>query len=88
MKLLLVEDNRLLSKNVTKGLTKKGYAVDCAYDEQLIEHVWDSEADLFSNSFKFLIHSLKKKLEAAGAGGYVVNVHGQGYRIGDEKGAV
>lgn len=225
MKLLLVEDNRLLSKNVAKGLTKKGYAVDCAYDgeealalydlneydlmildlnlpkvdgmdvlrtirqkdpelkiiilsarttvddkiegldsgsndyltkpfdfgelearirsllrrrfsqaevtlmcgnirlnmasktvtvddkplaltkkeysileylmshqgtvispEQLIEHVWDSEADLFSNSFKFHIHSLKKKLEEAGAGGYVVNVRGQGYRIGDKKG--
>lgn len=224
MKLLLVEDNRLLSKNVAKGLTKKGYAVDCAYDgeealalydlneydlmildlnlpkvdgmdvlrtirqkdselkiiilsarttvddkiegldsgsndyltkpfdfgelearirsllrrrfsqaevalmcgnirlnmasktvtvedkplaltkkeysileylmshkgtvispEQLIEHVWDSEADLFSNSFKFHIHSLKKKLEEAGAGGYVVNVRGQGYRISDAK---
>ena len=32
MKLLLVEDEALLSKNVSKGLRLLGYAVDCAYD--------------------------------------------------------
>jgi DNA-binding response OmpR family regulator len=30
--------------------------------EELIEHVWDSEADLFSNSCKVHINTLKKKL--------------------------
>jgi DNA-binding response OmpR family regulator len=30
--------------------------------EELIEHVWDSEVDLFSNSFKVHINSLEKKL--------------------------
>ena len=49
--------------------------------EELIEHAWDSEADLFSNSFRFHIHSLRKKLEAAGAGDYIVTQRGQGYRI-------
>ena len=32
MKLLLVEDEALLSKNIAKGLRLLGYAVDCAYD--------------------------------------------------------
>ena len=32
MKLLLVEDEVMLSKFLAKGLRKLGYAVDCAYD--------------------------------------------------------
>lgn len=53
--------------------------------EELIEHAWDSDTDLFSNSFRFHIHSLRKKLEAAGAQGYIVTSRGQGYRIQDPK---
>lgn len=52
--------------------------------EELIEHVWESDADLFSNSFKVHMHSLKKKLEAAGGGGqYIMNQRRQGYRIAE-----
>lgn len=49
--------------------------------EELIEHAWDSEADPFFNSFRFHIHSLRKKLDESGAGGYIVTQRGQGYRI-------
>ncbi len=49
--------------------------------EELIEHVWDKEADPFSNAFRFHIHSLRKKLEEAGAADYIVTQRGQGYRI-------
>lgn len=49
--------------------------------EELIEHAWDSETDLFSNSFRFHIHSLRKKLDAAGAEGYIVSQRGLGYRL-------
>ena len=49
--------------------------------EELIEHAWDSETDLFSNSFRFHIHSLRKKLESSGAAEYIVTQRGQGYRI-------
>lgn len=51
-------------------VTKKEYAIleylmlqqnKVISSEELIEHVWDSEADLFSNSLKFHIHSLRKK---------------------------
>ena len=71
-------------------LTKKEYSIH-AYlmDHQdrlvtpteLIEHVWDSETDLFSNSFRFHIHSLRKKLAAAGAEEYIATLRGHGYRM-------
>ena len=49
--------------------------------EELIEHAWDSGTDLFSNSFRFHIHSLRKKLDAAGAGEYIIIKRGQGYLL-------
>ena len=50
--------------------------------EELIEHIWESDADLFSNSFKVHLHTLKKKLDGAGgAGQYIVTRRGQGYLI-------
>ena len=56
--------------------------------EELIEHAWDSEADPFSNAFRFHIHSLRKKLDQAGAKDYIVTQRGQGYRIRDPKEAL
>lgn len=57
--------------------------------EEIIEHVWDSEADPFSNAFKFQLHSLRKKLEEAGMGLLIETLRGQGYRLvpgaGEEK---
>lgn len=49
--------------------------------EEIIDHVWDSDADLFSNSFKFHISSLRKKLNTEGA---IVNIRGKGYKFGGE----
>lgn len=57
-------------------LTHTGKTVSA---EELIEHAWDSESDLFSNSFRFHIHSLRKKLEAAGAKDCIETQRGQGY---------
>lgn len=82
----------VLNKSVTVmgndiGLTKKEYSIleYLAYNkekvvstEELIEHVWDSEVDLFSNSFKFHMHSLKKKL-GADCDTAIKNIRGQGY---------
>ena len=59
-------------------LSHTGEAVSA---EELIEHAWDSESDLFSNSFRFHIHSLRKKLNTAGAGDYIVTMRGHGYRL-------
>lgn len=52
--------------------------------EQLIEHVWDSEADLFSNSFKFHMSSLRKKLAEHLTDSVIQNIRGQGYMIEDK----
>lgn len=75
------------------GLTKKEYSIlqylilnknKVISTEQLIEHVWDSETDLFSNSFKFHMSSLKKKLADKRSEGVIRNIRGQGYIIEDK----
>lgn len=69
------------------ALTKKEYSIleyllrhkgEVVSAERLIEHVWDSEADLFSNSLKYHISMLKKKLGVD----CIKNIRGQGYIIG------
>lgn len=72
------------------ALTKKEYSVleylfrhkDAVVSaEQIIEHVWDSDADLFSNSLKYHIHMLKKKLGAD----CIKNIRSQGYILSEDK---
>ena len=73
-------------------LTKKEYAIleylfihknEVISSERLIEHVWDSDVDLFSNSLKYHIHAIKKKLP----GEYIKNIRGQGYVLTEERDA-
>lgn len=86
----------VLAKSVTLGqaplsLTNKEYGIleylmlnqgRVVSQSELIEHVWDSEADPFSNALKSHLHALKKKL---GDMDLICNVRGQGYIIrGDE----
>jgi len=49
--------------------------------EELTEHVWDNEFDPFSNTFRYHIHSLKKKLSAASGLDFIKTIRGQGYII-------
>lgn len=82
--------------NTPVDLTKKEYAMleyllhhkeKVVSIEEMIEHIWDSEADLFSNSYKFHIHSLRKKLSAVlGENDLIRNIRGQGYIISDQAG--
>lgn len=75
--------------NITIDLTKKEYSIleylilnkdKVISSEQLIEHIWDSDVDLFSNSLKFHIHSLKKKLFSVIKNPELIkNIRGQGY---------
>lgn len=53
--------------------------------EELVEHIWDREADPFSNSLRYHIHSLRKKLEEASRKEYIVTKRGQGYYIAEPK---
>lgn len=86
----------VLSKSVTLhqeplSLTHKEYAIleylmlnqdRVVSQSEIIEHVWDSEADPFSNALKFHLHALKKKL---GDADLISNVRGQGYIIKGDK---
>ncbi|HWQ42287.1 MAG TPA: response regulator transcription factor [Desulfosporosinus sp.] len=67
-------------------LTKKEYGIieyllmnkgTLVSGEDLIEHVWDSEADSFTNAFKVHINSLRKKLPQS----TIKNIRGQGYYV-------
>ncbi len=54
--------------------------------ETLIEHVWDSDVDLFSNSLKYHVHSIKKKIkEVCGSYECIKNIRGQGYILTEDK---
>lgn len=50
--------------------------------EELIEHVWDSSVDAFSNSIRVHISSLRKKLKSALGYDPIHNKIGEGYQIG------
>lgn len=75
-------------------LTKKEYALleylfmnkdRIVSAEELIEHIWDSQADLFSNSFKVHINSLKKRLaKYIGDKELIKNTRGLGYYVTKE----
>ncbi len=49
--------------------------------ERLLEHVWDEQADPFSNTVRVTISNLRRKLAAAGGGQPIVTVTGVGYRL-------
>lgn len=49
--------------------------------EEIIEHVWDSNADGFSNTVRVHMSSLRKKLKQACGKNLIENVIGKGYRI-------
>lgn len=71
-------------------LTKKEYGIleylvlhknSVISAECLLEHVWDSNVDMFSNTFKFHMSSLKKKISEKTTSELIRNVRGQGYII-------
>lgn len=71
-------------------LTRKEYAIlhylmahkNCLVsNEELFEHVWNNDADEFSNALKFHVHSLKKKLGNYSDLEYIENKRGLGYRV-------
>lgn len=52
--------------------------------EELIQHVWDSSVDSFSNSIRVHISALRKKLRATLGYDPITNRIGQGYVIGGQ----
>ena len=50
--------------------------------EELLEHVWGEDTNLFTQSIKVHINNLRKKLDAAGGEGLISTIKGKGYLIG------
>ncbi len=51
-------------------------------NQELLEHVWDMEANEFSNAIRVHVTSLRRKLgDEAGRPQYIETVHGKGYRM-------
>lgn len=81
----------VLYKTVKLTLTKKEYTIleylmlqkgRVVSAEQILNHVWDSEADVFPDTLKYHIHSLKKKLAEVNCNQELIqNVRGLGYKI-------
>lgn len=86
------------SKKVTFGdaeisLTRKEYGIleylmlhknQVISAEEVAEHVWNNEFDPFSNTFRYHIHSLKKKLNTVSGLDSIRTIHGQGYMMEDK----
>lgn len=51
--------------------------------ERLLEHVWDEQADPFTNTVRVTISNLRRKLEGAGPTQPIATVNGVGYRLAD-----
>jgi DNA-binding response OmpR family regulator len=49
--------------------------------EDLLEHVWDENADPFTNTVRVTVMTLRRKLAEAGEGQPVETVVGRGYRL-------
>jgi DNA-binding response OmpR family regulator len=71
-------------------LSKKEYALleylahhpdQISSKEQLIEHIWDFDADILPNTVEVFIRSLRKKLDGAAQESFIETVRGFGYRL-------
>ncbi len=49
--------------------------------EELLEHVWNEDANLFTQTVKVHIKNIRKKLSAAGAYDLITTVKGRGYML-------
>jgi DNA-binding response OmpR family regulator len=50
--------------------------------EELLEHVWNEDANLLTQALKVHINNLRKKLIVAGGEGLILTVKGRGYMVG------
>lgn len=53
--------------------------------EEIIEHIWDSDVDLFYVSVKVHISNIRKKLKSASGREMIETVRGSGYILRDEE---
>ncbi|GAA4860394.1 response regulator transcription factor [Paenibacillus vulneris] len=90
--LILNMSNQIVSYNETKiHLTKKEYSIleymmlhqgEVITVSQFINHIWESNAEIFPDTIKYHIHSLKKKLADVNCNPDIIqNIRGVGYKL-------
>jgi DNA-binding response OmpR family regulator len=66
-------------------LSRPGHLVS---SEELLEHVWDENADPFTQTVRVTVGTLRRKLSVDGEPQLLETVIGRGYRLRDEESAV
>ena len=59
-------------------MSRPGHLVSA---EELLEHVWDENADPFTQTVRVTVGTLRRKLSSAGEGPLIETVIGRGYRL-------
>ena len=59
-------------------MTRPGHVVPA---EELLEHVWDENADPFTETVRVTVGTLRRKLGASDGGPLIETVVGRGYRL-------
>lgn len=54
---------------------------DVLSQEELLDHVWDENADPFTNTVRVTVGTLRRKLDAVDGGAVIETVVGSGYRL-------
>lgn len=89
-----INAKKVICGNDALNLTRKEYNIfeyliinrnKIVSAEQLVEHIWDSEFDPFSNTLRYHIHTLKKKLSDFSNVEVIKTIRGQGYRIEEKQ---
>lgn len=84
---------KAFAKHVEINLTKKEFAIleylmrhagNVVSSEELLAHAWDSNVDLFSNSVRVHIFSVRKKLREALGYDPILNKVGEGYYLKED----
>ncbi|WFR58402.1 response regulator transcription factor [Anaerocolumna sp. AGMB13025] len=84
---------KVICDGETLNLTRKEYCIleylvlnknKVISAEEFVEHIWDSDFDPFSNTIRYHIHSLKKKLSDYGRQEIIKTIRGQGYMIEED----
>jgi DNA-binding response OmpR family regulator len=60
------------------------HAGEVLSQEDLLEHVWDENADPFTNTVRVTVMTLRRKLGEAGPGQPIETVVGRGYRLREQ----
>lgn len=63
-------------------MSRPGHVVSA---EELLEHVWDENADPFTQSVRVTVGTLRRKLSADGEAPLLETVIGRGYRLRDDQ---